>query len=415
MGQRDERVFALTGATGFLGSHLMDALIRKDRSLVILGRRREGVSLADRVAALLAWFDVRDRGAFVETAEVDLLEPRLGLERHRYDALCGKVSEIIHCASDTRFSERSRREATETNVHALPGIIRMAKDSGARCFHYVSTAYVSGSGPAREAPIVSRMFPNVYEETKAEAERQVAALCSLQATPFTIVRPSIVYGDSVTGRSNRFNALYYHVRALGLIRDIYLNDISHHGGRKSREIGIHLEPDGILHLPLRIFLARRGHVNLIPVDYFVAVMMSVLESPRSGHIYHITSDAPRTTEELAAYCERFLGIRGIETVYGEGPNGSVQNPPEEIFNKLVRPYLPYLSDTRSFDRTNTKSLAAGLSAPDLTYDVFERCMSYAVRVDWGNGNGRRDGGVSRASGQRESEEEETENGSVNRS
>jgi nucleoside-diphosphate-sugar epimerase len=415
MRQRDARVFALTGATGFLGSHLMDALIRKGRSPMILGRRREGMSLADRVAALLAWFDVEDRGALVETAEVDLLEPRRGLERHQYDALCGKVSEIIHCASDTRFSERSRREATESNVHALPGIIRLAKDSRARYFHYVSTAYVSGPGPAPEAPIVSRTFSNVYEETKAEAERQVAARCSLQATPFTIVRPSIVYGDSVTGRSNRFNALHYHVRALGLIRDIYLNDISQRGGRKSREIDIHLDADGILHLPLRIFLVRRGHVNLIPVDYFVAVMLSVLESPRSGRIYHITSDAPRTTEELAAYCERFLGIRGIEMVYGEGPNGGVQNPPEEIFNKLVRPYLPYLSDTRSFDRTNTKSLATGFSAPDLTYDVFERCMRYAVRADWGNGNGKRDAGVSGASDRGEREKEETENGSVERS
>lgn len=417
MRQRDERVFALTGATGFLGSHLMDALVRKGRSLVILGRRREGMSLADRVDALLAWFDVKGRGALVETVEVDLLEPRLGLERHQYDALCGKVSEIIHCASDTRFSERSRREATETNVHALPGIIRLAKDSAARYFHYVSTAYVSGPGPAPEAPILSRTFSNVYEETKAEAERQVAARCSLQATPFTIVRPSIVYGDSVTGRSNRFNALYYHIRALLLIRDIYLNDIREHGGRKSREIDVHLDPEGILHLPLRIFLARRGHVNLIPVDYFVAVMLSVLESPRSGRIYHITSDAPRTTGDLAAYCERFLRIRGIETVYGEGQNGGVQNPPEEIFNKLVRPYLPYLSDTRSFDRTNTKSLAAGLSAPDLTYDVFERCMRYAVGADWGNGNGngKRDAGVSRASGRRESEKEEIENGNVDRS
>jgi hypothetical protein len=80
-------------------------------------------------------------------------------------------------------------------------------------------------------------------------------------------------------------------------------------------------------------------------------------------------------------------------VCAEEGNEKFQNPAEEVFNKLVKPYLPYLADTRRFDRSNTAELGDGLDAPEMTYAVFERCMSYAVSVNWGNGNGRRPGGA----------------------
>ncbi len=389
------RLFALTGATGFLGSHLMAGLIRAGHRVVVLGRSRNGTGLADRVDALLDWFGLESCRERIDAVEVDLLEPRLGLSRRRYDTLCPLTAGIIHCASDTRFSERCRRESMDINVAGLHGIVTLARDAGAGCFHYVSTAYVCPTSPSlcAEVPAGPRAFANVYEEMKTLAEAEVAALCSRHAVPYTIVRPSIVYGDSATGRSNRFNALYYHVRALQLIRDIYLNDIEHHGGLRSRGAGIHLDDEGTLHLPLRIFIPRRGQVNLIPVDHFVAVMAEILGDPRTGTIYHVTSDAPRTTEELAGYCERFLRIRGIELVCGEEMDRTVQNPAEEVFNKLVKPYLPYLADTRRFDRRNTAKLTAGLSTPEMTYAVFERCMRYAVSVNWGSTNGRPPGAM----------------------
>jgi hypothetical protein len=52
-------------------------------------------------------------------------------------------------------------------------------------------------------------------------------------------------------------------------------------------------------------------------------------------------------------------------------------------NRFVEPYLPYLSDTRTFARSNTDAATAGLIPPEFTYNVFERCMDYAVGVNWG--------------------------------
>jgi len=378
------QTYVLTGATGFLGSHLLAALLQRGDRVIVLGRPTADESLAARIDRLLAWFDLRGRSGQIETAEVDFLKPLCGLDPERYQELCDKACTIIHCASDTRFSERNRHESTTTNIDSLDQIIGFAKDSNAPWFHYVSTAYAAGiaSGHCPEAPVASERFVNVYEETKARAEKEVAAHCTICAIPFTIIRPSIVYGDSRSGRANCFNALYNHVKSLYYIKEIYLKDIHEQGGRKSREHGIYLDDSGILHLPLKIAVADRGTINLIPIDYFVSASLSILANAQPGTFYHITSAHPKTLEDLASYCEAFLNIRGIEIVYGVAPNRAF-NPPEALFNRFIEPYLPYLSDTRTFARNNTDGATAGLIPPEFTFDVFERCMEYAVGVHWG--------------------------------
>ena len=379
-------VVILTGATGFLGGHLMAALLQRGERLVILGRASAGVSLADRIGRLLRWFGLDDRGDQIETAESDLIQPRCGLSRPRYEALCAMGASIIHCAADTRFSERNRRAITAANVEGLKGILDLAADSHAPFFHHVSTAYVAGrcSGICPEQLVHSGEFNNVYEETKARAEQEVAVRCGREGLAYTIIRPSIVYGDSRSGRSTCFNALYHPVRSLSCIRDIYLDDIRYRGGHKARACGIALRDGGVVRLPLRVFLSRRGHVDLIPVDYFVSAVMTILQHAESGAIYHLTSDAPTTIDDLAAYSQAFLRVDGIEVVDGSS-NGVPLTPPEALFQRFVEPYLPYLADTRRFDRRQAIRATAGLTPPALTYEIFERCMSYAMGVDWGNG------------------------------
>ena len=228
-----------------------------------------------------------------------------------------------------------------------------------------------------------REFNNVYEETKARAEHEVAARCGREGLAYTIIRPSIVYGDSRSGRSTRFNALYHPVRSLSCVRDIYLDDIRYRGGHKARACGIALRDDGVLRLPLRVFLARRGHVDLIPVDYFVSAVMTILRACGIRRDLSPHERRAQTIDDLAAYSQAFLRIDGIEVVDGS-PNGVPLTPPEALFQRFVEPYLPYLADTRRFDRRQAIRATAGLAPPALTYEVFERCMSYAMSVDWGN-------------------------------
>jgi nucleoside-diphosphate-sugar epimerase len=304
--------------------------------------------------------------------------------------LCALRASIVHCAADTRFSERNRREITAVNVGGLKGMLDLAADSRAPFFHHVSTAYAAGrcSGICPEQLVGTAEFNNVYEETKACAEHQVATRCERDGLAYTIIRPSIVYGDSRSGRSTRFDALYHPVRSLSCLRDIYVDDIRLRGGHKARACGIALGDGGVVRLPLRVFLPRRGHVDLIPVDYFVSAVMAIMERADPGAIYHLTSDAPKTIDDLAAYSEAFLKVEGIEVI-DASPNGVPLTPPEALFQRFVEPYFPYLADTRRFDRRQAIRATAGLTPPALTYEVFERCMTYAMSVNWGSAPKRR--------------------------
>lgn len=386
MGEPATETFLITGATGFLGGHLLAALIKRGHQVVVLGRRRGDLSLKERIAGILQWFGLAADPGQVETVEADLLAPRCGLDKSRYQAICLRATQLVHCASDTRFAESIRDASIETNVRALSSVLELARESRLSFFHYLSTAYATGcdSPCCQERLAAPSSYTNVYEETKAFAEREISAQCSRHGIPYTIIRPSIVYGDSRTGRSTAFTALYHHVRSLGLIRDIYLKEIRDRGGEKAHRHGIYLKNQETLHLPIRIRLPHPGQINLIPVDYFVAATLAILERPESGQVYNVTCDQPAKMEELASYCETFLNIEGIRIDYGNPSGFLEENPAEALFNKFVEPYRPYLSDTRVFDRNNTDRVTAGLPPPRLTYERFRRCMEYAVSVNWGN-------------------------------
>jgi nucleoside-diphosphate-sugar epimerase len=379
------RTVILTGATGFLGGHLLATLIKRGDRLIVLGRAHGEENLSSRIERLLTWFGLSGRAASVECFEVDLRKPACGLPKNKYDLLCSYRGPIVHCASDTRFSEYKRVEITEANVGGLEGVLGLAADSSASFFHYISTAYAATEreGVCPEELNGPSAHANVYEETKALAEALVAERCRRESVPFTIIRPSIVYGDSRSGRATRFNALYYPVKSLSFLRDVYTDDLKLHGGNKARACGISLA-DGVLSLPMRFFLPRRGRINLIPIDYFAEAVSAVMDSAVNGAVYHLTSDNPKSFDELAEYCLKYLRIKGIEII--EGPiNGTRLSPPEALFARFMEPYLPYLADNRRFERASADRATASLSPPDFTYDIFERCMNYATSVGWEEG------------------------------
>lgn len=378
-------VIALTGATGFLGSHLMSSLLSSGYEIIVLGRSTKEESLKQRVLKLLRWFGREEYPGQFEAMEIDYLKPMLGLSASRYSMLCSRTQQIIHCASDTCFSEYKREQVLDFNVNNLTGILEFASTARVTFFHYISTAYAAGINGSLCGEKLSTAidFTNVYEESKARAEKTIHVYCDKNLIPLTVIRPTIVYGDSRTGRSLKFNALYYPIRSVLNIRDIYLNDILNHGGKKSHHHGIHLDMDGNLILPLRIYLPKEGGINLIPVDYFVNATQRIIENPVPGGIYHLTSNTPAKLEAIALYNEQLLKVKGVEIIYGKPKEHISLNPAEELFDRFIEPYRPYLSDNRLFERNNTDLATSNLHPPVFTYEIFSRCMEYAIEVNWG--------------------------------
>ena len=311
----------------------------------------------------------------------------MGIAPEVYRTLLGETDEIIHCASNTACSERKRAEVEAVNGEGLERVLEFARASGAYFFNHVSTAFVAGktSGTCPEGPAEAREFWNAYEETKCRGERMVAEVCKTSGLRLGIYRPSIVYGDSRTGRSRLFNAVYFPVRTALMVKDIYEKDIRERGGRKAGEMGVRIEPDGSMHLPLRIETAASGGLNLIPVDFFTAAFLALMEAAPAGGIFHIVNSALKRIEDIVDYSSRLFRLTGIKACAAQEFKEAPRNPLEALYEHFVEAYGPYMRDTRVFEMAESRRILErqGVVCPEFDYDVFARCMTYAVEVDWG--------------------------------
>ncbi len=378
----------VTGGTGFLGSHIAFALLRAGYRVTVLARSSDKLPARDRVARLADWFGLEEGvRRSLDVAEADILDP--GWAAAAFEGMEGRgpVDEIVHCASNTAFAERKRAEVEAANIGGLRNVLDFAARSGCFFFHHVSTAFVAGkrTGLCREEWAESGEFTNVYEETKARGEVMGRDVCRREGIRLNVYRPSIVYGDSRTGRTLRFNALYFPVKAAVFLRDIYLADIRERGGRKASELGIRMKENGHLFMPIRIEVGREGGINLVPIDHCVDVFMAILEDGLDGGIYHIVNSRPTRIEDIVDHAKRLFRLDGISTCGPEAFDARPKNALETLFDTYLDVYRPYIQDLRTFEIKNTVPVIErrGLVCPEFGYDIFARCMSYAVETGWG--------------------------------
>jgi len=381
--------FFLTGGTGFLGSHIAAELLKRGCRVCLLARPGKNLSADDRVRQLLDWFGLpaaARRG--LKIVEGDITRPGLGIKPGVLLEVRQETDEIIHCASSTSFSEQKRGEVEAANIDGLSHVLDFARESGAYFFHHVSTAFVAGksSGTCPEELSAPGEFMNVYEETKWRGEILAAAACREAGLGLAIYRPSIVYGDSRTGRSLLFNAIYYPVRTALFIKDVYEKDIRERGGKKAAEMGVRIAADGSTHLPLRIEISPRGGINLVPVDFFTSAFLALLEESSAGGIFHIVNGRPTRVEDVIDWSCRLFRLTGIRVCKPEEFKTVPKNPLEALFDHYVEAYGPYMKDTRIFATAKSGGTLErrGIVCPELDYHIFARCMTFAVETGWGS-------------------------------
>jgi nucleoside-diphosphate-sugar epimerase len=385
---RTDRIL-VTGATGFLGSHIAVALLKAGHRVAVLARPSKTLSARERIDRLTGWFGLDKASAgSLEIVEGDILDGGWAALAAEGCENLGGIKEIVHCASSTAFAERKRPEVEAANVEGLVNVLDYAARAGCGFFHHVSTAYVAGrrTGSCPEDWVEEGPFTNVYEETKARGEILARDVCRREGIRLNVYRPTIVYGDSRTGRTLRFNALYFPVKAAVYLRDIYLADIRERGGRKAAELGVRLAEGGGLIMPIRIETARQGGLNLVPIDHCVRAFMALFEDGLDGGIYHIANPRSTGIEDLVAYGKKFFGIEGIEACGAEGFDGRPKTVLEALYDSTLEVYRPYMQDTRSFDTANAAPILEkrGLVCPVFDDEVFSRCMGYAVETGWGS-------------------------------
>jgi nucleoside-diphosphate-sugar epimerase len=175
----------VTGATGLLGSHLVDLLVERGERPRALVRPGESSDQLVEAGVDVHIADLRDAGAL-----------RAAMEG---------MSEVLHCAARTG-PWGPEAEYESTNVRGLEMVVRAALSAGARRVVHVSSITVHGNdvrGMADEtAPM--RAESNPYSRSKVVGERLLKRMIEQEGAPVTVVRPGWIYGPRDVASFARF-------------------------------------------------------------------------------------------------------------------------------------------------------------------------------------------------------------------
>lgn len=369
----------ITGATGNIGGKLAAHILqeRSDIRLKMLVRAGSVIEARSRVEqtikVLSPEFDIKLLRERCDVICGDVTADLLGLAPSEYADLAAVTTHIIHCAATTKFTV-SLEEARAVNVDGTKRVMefaRKAKDLGGLTgVAHISTAYACGdqSGTIYEDEFDDRRtFSNPYEQSKWEAEQFLYTL--FDDLPITIFRPSIVIGDSRTGRINDFNVLYTPLKL-------------------------------ILDGKIRVLPCRSDTpLDVVPLDYVAEIIYHAFfnSRPEAGRIFHVVAGAGNETAvgdivSGAIACwkrfnrsDRRTTVRYIPTISG----GIGRRFCSERFGRafpLLHLYQPYIGTTRHFD--NAKS-AAVLRSKAIMPPSIDTYWEIVMRLFFDCGMGKR--------------------------
>jgi nucleoside-diphosphate-sugar epimerase len=209
------RSYLITGASGVVGSALVPILLEEPGTEVhLLLRARSLAHLEARRCELLDYWNLNpgeDTAARIHAHRGDVSAEHLGLSSQEHGALTRRITNIVHAAGDVHM-RRSLEHARKTAVGSVRHLVHLAgRCTNLEKLDVLSTVGVGGRSmnplPERWVPD-ARDFHNTYEQAKAEAETYLAERIG-EGLPATVHRPSMVVGDSRTGKNIGFQVFYF--------------------------------------------------------------------------------------------------------------------------------------------------------------------------------------------------------------
>jgi NAD(P)-dependent dehydrogenase (short-subunit alcohol dehydrogenase family) len=373
---RQPMSYFVTGATGFIGRHLVEMLARRDggRSQVHVLVREGSVG---RLEQLIERWEAVGR---IHPVIGDLRRPLLGLADDEIARLRGGIAHFFHVAAIYDMTAAPAYNEL-VNIGGTRQAVELANSVGAGVFHHVSSIAVAGryEGFFREDMFDEGQYlPSSYHQTKFDSERVVRTETEI---PWRVYRPSVVIGHSETGVADKIDGPYYFFRGIQKIR--------------------HYIPEW---LPL--VGPEFGHTNIVPVDFVARAIDHIAHQPGlDGRAFHLISPKSQRSGDVlnvfarAAHAPR-LALRIDKRLTDALPKG--------VFSLLLK--LPAIKDIRSLlladlgipeevlghlafscpfdDRDAVQALAgSGIAAPRLEsyanviWDYWERQLDPGLHRD----------------------------------
>jgi short-subunit dehydrogenase len=356
--------YFVTGATGFIGRHLVSELLKREGTIYVLVREGSRARLEE---LLSSWDPGPER---IVPVIGDLTAPGLGVSEADKERLRG-VEHFFHLAAvyDMSADEDANRRA---NVDGTRHALELANELGAGIFHHTSSIAVSGRyrGLFREDMFdEGQKLADPYSRTKFESEKLVR---DEAAVPWRVYRPAIVVGHSQTGEMDKIDGPYYFFKVIQKLRDLV--------PRWAPVVGL-----------------EGGRINVVPVDFVAQAMDHIAHQPGlDGQAFHLTDPTPKSAGQLvntfarAAHApEATMRIdRQMMNVMPKGARSMIaQLPPvRRITDQLLgdfgipREVLTYIDYPSDYDARDTlRALeGTGIQVPaldayaDRLWDYWER-------------------------------------------
>jgi nucleoside-diphosphate-sugar epimerase len=192
----DEKVVCVTGASGFIGRKLIEALADKNWQLRVLSRRLDN-QFSDNVQIFLG----------------DLTDPRYCPKDFLKDC-----DILFHCAGEIKNIEKMNLLHIDGTQKLITSVQKEVSLSG-KIFHWIqlSSCGAYGPPPGKNVEIYREIYEttetapvNEYERTKTRSDELVIAASGSNLF-FTILRPSNVIGASM--KHNSFHTLIKFVNS----------------------------------------------------------------------------------------------------------------------------------------------------------------------------------------------------------
>jgi thioester reductase-like protein len=357
LSQKNSPTIFLTGATGAIGSRVLEHYLQRGSKVLALVRPREGLAPRERIASLLeeAGLPARLYGR-VQAVPGSIEQPDCGLDRTDRQRVLSEAELFIHSAAVTHLGA-SAEECHRTNVVGTQRALELARacHSSGRLQRFAYLSSYAASGTARSGYLPEDSLPekpafaNQYESTKYEAESHVRAALG-GPLPIVVFRPSVTVGDTETGRIANFNLFYQVVRILGS------GMLSHW-------------PD-----------LRERKVNIVPVDYVAQAIRRGLEVAWAVRCtFHLVSRNGCLLRDLFDLVRVFPYLRIPKLVPAAQWSLSLLSQKEQALHRVLESYLlPYLNDLR----LQTRNAERLLELPVINPTFLRRLLEYAVRAGY---------------------------------
>lgn len=210
----------LTGATGYLGAHILRELLRSRIEVVCLVRSPQKLE-----SVLKYYFPNEHELMRFEVVTGNIEKENLGLDEQTYEKLCGEADAVIHTAANVHHTGKYE-EFERANVIGTQNVIAFCEKSGA-FLHHTSTSSVSGAGTVKQEnpacvfservlDIGQHYTENVYIRSKYRAEEKVilARKSGLRANIYRIGNLTWRFKDGVFQRNSDDNGFLSRCRGI---------------------------------------------------------------------------------------------------------------------------------------------------------------------------------------------------------